>query len=92
MTDRLTDEERQEPLPDLMYSRDIAIRLLRHAVWHLNYGDERSNWNFDMAYGDRDTIQLLAAHQRDVLAMSTGDFYRIKIIGTPSAYIHGSNA
>lgn len=73
----MTDEERAEPLPDLMYSRYVAIRIMRHAIWYLLFPS-------GMRVKDvRDAIaaEIIAKMQRDVLQMSTGDFFRIKMLG-----------
>lgn len=59
-----------EALPDTMYSRDVAVRLLRHAAWYC-----MCTRRFHLA-------PIFAAAQQQVLMMSTGDFYRIKIMGT----------
>jgi hypothetical protein len=61
-----------EPLPDLMYSRDVAIRLLRHAAWYLSHSRGEV---------EGPVVFIIAQAQKEVLQMSTGDFYRIKVMG-----------
>ena len=60
------------PLPDTMYSRDVAIRLLRHAAWYC------MALRLPIA---RECVETFALAQKQVMQMSTGDFYRIKVMG-----------
>lgn len=70
----MTDEQRNEPLRDTMYSREVALRLCRHAAFYLG---------FQMRYVfEKSALEVIAKAQRQILSMSTGDFYRIKIMGT----------
>lgn len=67
-----TDNGVIDCLPDTMYSRDVAIRLLRHAAWYV------MALRLPVA---RECVEIFALAQKQVLEMSTGDFYRIKVMG-----------
>lgn len=82
--------DKDEPLPDTMYSREVSLRLMRHAVWSLYWSDRRSK--YERCAADSEAVNLIASLQHDVLQMSTGDFYRIKTLGTPDAYSPKGNA
>lgn len=60
------------PLPDTMYCRECAIRLLRHAAWYV------MALRLPIA---AECVNILGYCQKQVLGMNTGDFYRIKIMG-----------
>jgi hypothetical protein len=61
-----------------MYSRDVSIRIMRHACWHLYFGDARSKYP-PVGLTDGAAIKAISTCQQAVRMMALSDFYRIKL-------------